>query len=106
MEQSLPHKINKDIELLKYALAENKINTTRYFIGFKNEINTGYDQICLHQQENSNWLIYTSGRGTKTNIATFYSHRDAIDYFYWCLIEPQNPWFYRKRWEKLSEGSK
>lgn len=102
MEQSLPKNIEKDIELLKYALAENKINSSSYFIGLKNESNTDSEKICLHQQENGNWLIYYSGRGTKTNIATFYSHREAIDYFYWYLIEPQNPWFYRKRWEKLS----
>jgi hypothetical protein len=97
---SVNAKVKESIDLLHFALVRKKINVNDFYIGFKDDVYRGYEQLCLQQEKDDSWIVFYSGMGNNKLMAKFFNYRDAIDYFYWSLVQEPSCWQYRDEWEK------
>ena len=94
----------KALALLKYALEKEEVDPDDYSIARRDESaeEKGYlGTICLQEQDNGEWCVFTMERGARSKAqAVFTHHHDAVNFFYMRLVGLKKIWVYREEFEK------
>ena len=95
--------LEMSLELLRFALDRKAVPESAYFIQAGDEKPDLDDRWCLVRESASGqWLVFYGERGEVSQQDRFERYRDAIKYFYWALIKPEDPWHFRKLWERTT----
>lgn len=89
----------KTIDLLKFALQKNGVDSLSYFIGSEGDEEFQDGVLCLLEGADGRWIILYIERGLSSCLSWYSDLHDAVTSFYWKLTRVDTPWEYREDWE-------